>query len=76
MSNDQTTGWQPASTAPRNGDEFWYWARGRPRRGSLASDCGGDVRLDPDMTAWLPMLQGSRMQSLPPPPPPRLRRRQ
>jgi len=72
----KTTGWQPADTAPTNGNEFWYWARDRVRRGSLSSDCGGEIICDPDMTAWHPMrVQGSHMQSLPAPPPAALRRK-
>lgn len=52
----QTSLWQPAFTAPINGDEFWYWSRGRLRVGSLGSDCGGSIKRDPGMTAWHPKL--------------------
>ena len=49
--------WQPARTAPTNGDEFWYISRGKVRVGALASDCGGEIKRDPDMIAWHRKLQ-------------------
>jgi hypothetical protein len=62
-----TTAWQPPDTAPENGAEFWYWARGRVRTGSLGHDLGGSIKRDPDMTAWHPKRYD---HTTPPPPPP------
>jgi hypothetical protein len=45
-------GWKPAETAPEDGREFWYLARGKVRSGSLGSDMGGTIKRDPDMTFW------------------------
>jgi hypothetical protein len=45
-------GWQPAETAPEDGREFWYIARGKVRLGQLGSEMGGSIKRDPHMTFW------------------------
>lgn len=47
-------GWQPATSAPTDGSEFQYITRGSNFvfTGSLASDCGGEIKRDRDMLAW------------------------
>ena len=49
-----------------NGDEFYYFARGKVRVGSLGFDLGGPIARDPGMTAWCRKVFGDD----PPPPPP------
>jgi hypothetical protein len=63
---EQSTYWQHESSAPENGDEFYYWGRGRVRVGSLGHDLGGSIRRDPTMTAWHPKTYGDDPPSPPP----------
>ena len=48
--------WQPAFTAPTNGYAFEYLTKnGKIKHGSLASNCGGEIKRDPDMISWRPI---------------------
>jgi hypothetical protein len=62
------SGWQPAETAPEDGREFWYFARGQVRLGSLGHDLGSSIRRDPDMLAWHPKTTPYREEHPPMPP--------
>jgi hypothetical protein len=56
--------WQPAHTAPTNGDEFYYLTRGDDavRTGSL----GPNIQRDLGMTAWHPKTASDQRPPDPP----------